>query len=154
MGFTSGRRRHISGVPAFLRDLLAEHLANRVGTEPDALVFTAPRGGPLLRKAFASGYWKPALELAGIEHLRLHDLRHTCASLLIATGANPKAVQGHLGHSSIQVTFDRYGHLFPSDQEALAAPMDEVYVGSQTDTRRTPDGHQVLGLPNRLSASG
>jgi len=44
-------------------------------------------------------------------------------------------VQTHLGHSSIQVTFDRYGHLFPSDQEALAAQMDEVYLGSLTDTR-------------------
>jgi integrase len=141
-------------VPEFLRDLLAEHLANRVGTEPDALVFTAPKGGPLRRKGFASGYWKPALELAGIEHLRVQDLRHTCAPLLIATEANPKAVQAHLGHSSIQMTFDRYGHLFPSDQEALAARMDEVYVGSQTDARRTPDGHQVLDLPNRLSASG
>jgi integrase len=153
-GPTKTYQRRTVVVPAFLRDLLAEHLAHRVGTEPNALVFTAPKGGPLRRKGFASGYWKPALELAGIEHLRVHDLRHTCASLLIATGANPKAVQAHLGHSSIQVTFDRYGHLFPSDQEALAARMDEVYLGSQTDTRRTPDGHQVLDLPDRLDASG
>jgi len=55
--------------------------------------FTAPKGGPLRRKEFSAGHWKPALEEAGIEHLRVHDLRHTCASLLIATGANPKAVQ-------------------------------------------------------------
>jgi integrase len=53
---------------------------------------------------------------------------------LIATGANPKAIQSHLGHSSIQVTFDRYGHLFPSDQEALAARMDDVFRDSLTDT--------------------
>ena len=68
------------------------------------------------------------------------------ASLLIATGANPKAVQAHLGHSSIPVTFDRDGHLFPSDQEALAARMDEVYLGSQTDTRGTAPQYRVVHL--------
>ena len=135
-------------IPAFLRDRIAEHLFRRTDTDPDALVFTAPKGGPLRRKEFSAGHWKPALEEAGIEHLRVHDLRHTCASLLIATGAHPKAVQAQLGHSSIQVTFDRYGHLFPSDQEALAARMDAVYLGSLTDTRRTPDGHQVINLRN------
>jgi len=134
-------------LPAFLRDGIAEHLASRANTDSDALVFTAPKGGPLRRKEFGASYWKPALEDAGIEQLRVHDLRHTCASLLIATGTNPKAVQAHLGHSSIQVTFDRYGHLFPSDQEALAAKMDAVHLGSLTDTRRTPDGHEVVKLP-------
>lgn len=123
-----------------------EHLAYHVEADPKALVFTEPRGGPLRRKAFSADHWKPALERARIEDLRMHDLRHTCASLLIATGANPKAVQAHLGHSSIQVTFDRYGHLFPSDQEALADRMDEVYLGSLTDTRRTLDGQRVVEL--------
>ena len=54
---------------------------------------------------------------------------------------------GTSGHSSIQVTYDRYGYLFPSDQEALAAQMDEVYHDSLTDTRRTPGGHRVVELP-------
>ena len=88
----------------------------------------------------------PALESAGIEDLRVHDLRHTCASLLIATGANPKAVQAHLGHSSIHVSFDRYGHLFPSDQEALAERMDEVYLGSLTNTRGAAPDHRLVHL--------
>lgn len=141
-------------LPAFLRDRLAEHLARHVDADPDALVFTSPRGEPLRRKAFSASHWKLALEDAGIEHLRVHDLRHTCASLLIATGANPKVVQAHLGHSSIQVTFDRYGHLFPSDQEALADRMDEVYLGSLTDTRRTLDGPTVVKLPSQQGPIG
>jgi integrase len=57
------------------------------------------------------------------EGLRIHDLRHTCASLLIAQGAHPKAIQTHLRHSLISVTMDRYGHRFPSDMEALAVQM-------------------------------
>ena len=64
--------------------------SRRADTDADALVFTAPKGGPLRRKEFGVGYWKPALEEAGMEPLRVHDLRHTCASLLIATGANPR----------------------------------------------------------------
>ena len=55
------------------------------------------------------------------EHLRFHDLRHTCASILIAQGAHPKEIQARLAHASIMTTMDRYGHLFPS----LGAQLDE-----------------------------
>src|SRR6266496_1559577 len=54
-------------------------------------------------------------------------MRHTCAALLIAQGAHPKAIQVHLGHSSIQVTMDRYGHLFPDEWDRLAASLDETH---------------------------
>jgi len=56
--------------------------------------------------------------------VRFHDLRHTCASLLIAQGAHPRAVMEHLGHSSISVTMDRYGHLFPDELNRLADRLD------------------------------
>jgi integrase len=51
--------------------------------------------------------------------VRFHDLRHTCAALLIAQGAHPKEIQSRLGHSTIRMTFDRYGHLFPNLDERL-----------------------------------
>jgi hypothetical protein len=54
----------------------------------------------------------------------LHDLRHTCASLLIAQGANAKAIQTQLGHSSARVTLDRYGHLLPDEMDRLAAGLE------------------------------
>ncbi len=64
--------------------------------------------------------WYPALEAAELGRaVRVYDLRHTCASWLIAQGAHPKAIQKHLGHSSIQVTLDRYGHLFDDVKEHL-----------------------------------
>ena len=57
----------------------------------------------------------PALARAGLPaQVRFHDLRHTCAALLIAQGAHPKAIQVHLGHSSIQMTMDRYGTCSPT----------------------------------------
>jgi integrase len=62
----------------------------------------------------------------------LHDARHTYASLLIAAGVNAKAVSAYMGHGSIQVTFDRYGHLMPGS-EAEAATMLEAYL-DRSDT--------------------
>jgi len=57
--------------------------------------------------------------------LRFYDLRHTCASLLIAKGASIKAVQAQLGHATASITLDTYGHLFPSEMEALAYRLGE-----------------------------
>jgi integrase len=66
---------------------------------------------------------------AGLERLTLHDCRHTFASLMIAAQVranefNPKVLQRLMGHSSIQVTYDRYGHLFPGSEEAAAAALE------------------------------
>ena len=63
---------------------------------------------------------------AGIGHIRPHDLRHTCASLLIAEGLNIKQVSEHLRHSSVGVTLDTYGHLYPGDRNEVAHAMDRV----------------------------
>jgi len=76
-------------------------------------------------------------------------LRHTCSSLLIAQGAHLKAIQNHLGHSSITVTMDRYGHLFPSDMEALAVALDDVRSRAVADQMRTEDGPEVIALGGR-----
>lgn len=118
-------------IPGFLRDQLAEHLATRVEIAEDALVFTSPGGEPLRRGNFSRRVWKPVLAAARLD-VRPHELRHTCAALLIAEGAHPKAVQAQLGHSSIQVTMDRYGHLFPSAAEELAGRLDAVHRRKQT----------------------
>lgn len=65
-----------------------------------------------------------------------HDLRHTAAALLISQGAHPEAIKRHFGHSSIVVTMDVYGHLFPSEAESLAEALDSLYAQNQTDKRR------------------
>jgi integrase len=129
-GATKTYQRRTVVIPGFLREQLAEHLATHVGIAEDALVFTSPSGEPLRRGNFSRRVWKPALETASLD-LRPHDLRHTCAALLIAEGAHPKAVQAQLGHSSIQVTMDRYGHLFPSAAEELAGRLDAVHRRTQ-----------------------
>jgi hypothetical protein len=67
-------------------------------------------------------YWPRKLP----PNTRFRDLRHTCAALCIALGAHPKAIQERLGHSSITVTLDRYGHLFPKLGEALTDRLDQL----------------------------
>ena len=127
-------------LPLFLRDELAAHLATKVENNPDALIFTAPKGGPLRLSNFRRRVWRPAIEMSGlVPGLRIHNLRHTCAALLISQGAPPKAVQPQLGHSSITTTFDRYGHLFSADLEALADGLDATYREAAADNSRTID---------------
>jgi integrase len=113
-------------------------------------VFAAPKGGPLRHNNFYQRLFCPALARAGLpDQVRFHDLRHTCAALLIAQGAHPKAIQAHLGHSSIQVTMDRYGHLFPEALEHLADRLDAVRIQARAEVGRTERQAGVVGLPTR-----
>ena len=104
---------------------MAEQIARY--PDPEGFVFGAPGGGPLWRRSnFSRRIFGPAVGRAGLEPLRIHDLRHTAASLAIEARAHPKQIQALLGHSSITTTLDRYGHLLPGMDEALAEKMDGV----------------------------
>lgn len=59
--------------------------------------------------------------------LRIHDLRHTAASILIAEGCQAKVIQEHLGHKSITITMDRYGHLYPEDRSKVSDALDNAF---------------------------
>jgi integrase len=63
---------------------------------------------------------------AGVKVIRLHDARHTHASLMLKQGIHPKVVQERLGHSTISVTLDTYSHVMPGLQEAAAKRFDEA----------------------------
>ena len=77
------------------------------------LVFSNANGQPLDPDNMVKRRFHPALKRAELPHFRFHDLRHTFASLLIAAGEHPKAIQQALGHASITTTLDTYGHLLP-----------------------------------------
>jgi integrase len=70
--------------------------------------------------------------------LRFHDLRHTCAALSVAAGAHVKLISARLGHSSVQITLDRYAHLFPSVEEALGEQLDALYNAEPVESNVTP----------------
>jgi integrase len=71
--------------------------------------------------------WKPLLKLAGLpQSTRFHDLRHTCATMLLCKGVHPKVVQELLGHSSIEITLDTYSHVLPSMGDQVASAMNAM----------------------------
>lgn len=129
-------------LPAFLCDRMAAHLAGRAG---DDLVFVARRGGVLRVGNFRRRYFDPAARAVELDGLVPHELRHTAASLAIASGANVKGVQAMLGHKSATLTLDRYGHLFGDDLDAVADRIDTA-ARAAADFSRTTRGPAVTAL--------
>lgn len=112
--------------PRFLVDHLASHLGDRAA-DADAFVFPAHNGGPHRQSSWYHAHYQHAARQAGMPYgLRFHDLRHTCASLLIDQGHHPSAIMEYLGHSDISVTMNRYGHLYQATMNAMATSLDSV----------------------------
>ncbi|TXK84301.1 site-specific integrase [Paenibacillus sp. N3.4] len=82
-------------------------------------------GKPYLKKN-CRDIWIRLLEKTGLRQILFHDLRHTCASLLLTLGIHPKVVQERLGHSSVQITLDTYSHLAPNMQQEAANALQNL----------------------------
>lgn len=128
VGATKTRR---SNRTVAVGDVMLEDLkAATAGKGRDELVFTAPRGGQILHRTFWSRVWLPA-----VSHIeprpRIHDLRHSHASWLLAQGLPIHVVQMRLGHESIQTTVNTYGHLLP-DAQAMAAAAASAAFGASS----------------------
>jgi integrase len=138
----TGARRTVT-IPRFLSEMLGEH----IGAYSSEYVFTSAEGKPLRRNLYRR-HFKPAVPRAGLEPLRFHDVRHTCAALVIAQGAHPKEIQEQLGHSTIRLTFDRYGHLFPGLSDRLRDGLEGAYQESLAASPR-PEDENVEQLSER-----
>jgi integrase len=119
-------------IVAALRAHLAAHLLRE--RNRDGLIFGRTASEPFDPRTLAIRAGK-AWTAARLTPIGLHELRHTCASLFIAAGVNAKALATYLGHSSITVTLDRYGHLFPGSEDEAVALVDaylERATGAET----------------------
>jgi integrase len=74
----------------------------------------------------ARRWFRPLLKKAGLPLIRIHDLRHTAATLLLLAGVHPKVVSEMLGHASIAITLDLYGHVLPDMQREATAAMERT----------------------------
>src|SRR3954468_23084583 len=92
----------------------------------NGLVFTTQVGTPLGRQQLVTRSFKPLLSKAGLPDIRFHDLRHTCATLLLGKGVHAKLVQEPLGHATISVTLDTYSHVLPSMTDRTATAMEDL----------------------------
>jgi integrase len=90
------------------------------------LVFASRTGSPLNPSHVVNRSFKPLLRQAALPNIRFHDLRHTCATLLLAKGIHPKIAQDRLGHATIAVTMNTYSHVTPHMQEQAATALDDA----------------------------
>jgi integrase len=96
------------------------------------LVFCTPYGTPIDARNLLREF-KALLERAGLPDMRLHDLRHSCATLLIAKGVHPRVVMDVLGHSQISITMNTYGHVTAEAQRSAAQAMDGLFLEAPRD---------------------
>ncbi len=139
---TKAGRRTVSMPPTIAR-LLGEHMS-APAVESSGLVFPTLTGRPMRRSNFRK-VWGRATAEVGLDGLVFHELRHTAAALAIAQGAHPLAIRDRLGHSSITVTMDTYGGLFPSLDEAIAEGLEAVLADSLV-SQACPSGAPVADI--------
>jgi integrase len=113
-------------LPRSIMRLLEMHLEKYVAEGFDALVFTGPKDAPLRRAGFRRLWWKPAMDVAGLDGLKFHELGHTFVAPWVDAGAGVKEVSVRAGHSSVAFTLDQYGHFHEDRSEALADRLDAV----------------------------
>jgi integrase len=130
---TKGSRRTVR-LSLTALEALSGHLERQLGEidrvgdlwRENGLIFASEAGEPLDRRYITTHRFKPLLKQAGLPQIRFHDLRHTCATLLLSQNVNPKVVSEMLGHATIAITLDTYSHVLPTMQESAAAAMEEA----------------------------
>ncbi len=166
---TRAGRRNVP-MPNVVVSALDRHLDEHVAPDAGALVFGGANGGVLRAGSWRTRFWSPALRAAGLDGLRVHDLRHTAVALWIAAGASPKQIATWAGHTSVSVVLDRYGHLYEgSDADVLArldsfasvsaddAPsrwIPRVFRGARDESERPANDSQVADLGKRSGRGG
>jgi integrase len=123
---TKKGRRQIPLSPFTVR-VLEEHRKDALAAgHINGPVFCDTLGGYLRLSNLHKNSFKPILAKAELPSIRLYDLRHTCATLLLLADENPKIVSERLGHASIQLTLDTYSHVLPTMQQRAAVKMDLI----------------------------
>ena len=127
---TASSRRRID-VPRFMMEEVLAHMQRYPQTDDDRL-FQTPGGGLVVNQTLDGALKTAAAKIGFVSLPRFHDLRHTCAALMISQGAHPKMIQAHMGHSSISITLDVYGHLFPGLGRTVADSLGEARKKAMT----------------------
>ncbi len=117
----------VAALKAHRKDQAAEQLAYGPGYEKGDYVFAWQDGQPL-HPDYVSKAFQDAVAGIDVQRIRLHDLRHTWASLALRDGVNPKVVSERLGHATVSFTLDVYSHVMPGTQEDAASTVAALVV--------------------------
>lgn len=141
----TARSRRTIFLPAPLLHKLAAHKRKQAATRLQAgaswhahdLVFCSEEGTPLSIPNLTYRHFRPILEKADLPRIRLYDLRHTCATLLLIADENPKVVSERLGHSTIVLTLDTYSHVLPTMQQQATARLEKMLYSKGSKQKST-----------------
>lgn len=122
-----------------LKDALTLHRLS-CPASPHDLVFCGKDGQPMDPDNMVKREFMPTLGSAGIRHVPFHALRHTYATLLIEQKENIKFIQSQLGHASIQMTMDQYGHVLPQSSHGVGERLDALVFAANTSDGATKEG--------------
>jgi integrase len=147
-GPTKGKKNREVPLPTFLVEDLAAHVETKA---PGDLVFLGERGGIMRAQKFQRHAFTMAAAKIAVPGLTPHELRHTAASLAIASGADIKVVQTMLGHESAMMTWDLYGHLYGDRLDEVALAMDLARTRS-LDARALARSSTVADLDSARSS--
>jgi integrase len=149
---TAGSRRSLEIPPVTIEALRVhqqkqaqQRLLADTSWKEQRLIFTTRTGTPVDTTNVLHQYQK-ILKAAGLSKMRFYDLRYTHASLLIAEGVHPKKIAERLGHASIKLTMDLYGHLFDGSDKESADRMQKIF-GNLADGAGAP-AENVVAFPN------
>jgi integrase len=144
----TARSRRTIFLPAPLLQRLAAHKRTqaearmKLGAAWQALdlVFCSEGGTPHTIPNLTYRYFRPILTKAELPRIRLYDLRHSCATLLLVAEENPKVVSERLGHSSIVLTLDTYSHVLPTMQQKATARLEKLVYGNKDTNKAVSSG--------------
>ena len=119
--------RTVNALKAYRKLQLEERVRLAGLYEDQGLIFATSSGTPIQPENLVKRYFKPLLKKAGLPEIRFHDLRHTCATLLLGRGVHPKIVQELLGHATIAMTLDTYSHYLPSMGDQASGAMGDAF---------------------------
>lgn len=126
----------LSALQEHKRGQAAERLKAGAAYQNNGLVFATPDGRPILLRTLDRLHFKRILKRAKLsQSFRLYDLRHSCATLLLAANEHPKVVSERLGHANIILTLDTYSHVLPSMQQAASEKLESILFAQQTGTQ-------------------
>jgi len=114
-----------SWIASLLRDLHTEESAQDLCPEASDLIFRTPSGQPISADYLAK-HFRSIVNIAGVQRLRLYDLRHSAATIALAAGVSPKVASEQLGHASTAFTLDTYAHFLPHMQDEAAARVEAM----------------------------
>lgn len=130
-------RRTVEALKDHRKRQAEERLKAGIEWQDHGLIFATHKGTPLDAQNVVNRSFKPLLRRAGLPDIRWHDLRHTCATLLLSKGVHPKYVQTLLGHASIGLTLDLYSHWAPGMGKQAASAMDDAL--DEADSQDKPE---------------